>query len=114
MNSNTPIPTATEEEIDRFLARAYADEPCRGRLIFAMDATMSRQPAWDLAIKLQGDMFLAVQEIGGLDVQLVWFRGFDETKATKWLDGPEPLMRLMSKIDCRGGYTQIRRVLAHI
>ena len=29
----------------------------RGRLIFALDATMSRQPTWDLAQSLQAKMF---------------------------------------------------------
>ena len=40
---------------------------------------MSRQPTWDMALKLQADMFSAVKEVGGLDVQLVYFRGFGET-----------------------------------
>ncbi len=51
-----------------------ADE--RGRLLFAMDATMSRQPTWDLACQLQGEMFETVAKTGGLDVQLIYFRGF--------------------------------------
>jgi hypothetical protein len=115
MNSNTLTPTKiSDEDFDRLLAKVYEDEPRRGRLIFAMDATMSRQPTWDMAIKLQGDMFLAVKQIGGLDVQLVFFRGFDETHHSKWLDNPERLVQLMSKIDCRGGYTQIRKVLTHV
>ena len=29
----------------------------RGRLVFALDATMSRQPTWDMACALQADMF---------------------------------------------------------
>ena len=85
----------------------------RGRLIFAMDATMSRQPTWDMALKLQADMFSAVKEVGGLDVQLVYFRGLGETRASKWVSDPDALARLMTRVSCQGGYTQIRKVLTH-
>ena len=55
----------------------------RGRLIFALDATMSRQPTWDLAQSLQAQMFQAAARLGGLDVQLVYFRGFSECRASR-------------------------------
>ena len=104
-------------EIDTFLAKVKAMTPVtgagRGRLIFAMDATMSRQPTWDLALELQGDMFRAVKEVGGLDVQLVYFRGHGETRASKWVSDPEALAALMRRVACQGGYTQIRKVLTH-
>ncbi|MGD9784832.1 MAG: VWA domain-containing protein [Hyphomicrobiaceae bacterium] len=86
----------------------------RGRLVFAMDATMSRQPTWDMALKLQGDMFSAVAEIGGLDVQLVYFRGLGECRASRWVGDPHALARLMSSVTCRGGHTQIGKVLSHV
>jgi hypothetical protein len=86
----------------------------RGRLVFAMDATMSRQPTWDLALALQSDMFRAVKSVGGLDVQLVYFRGAGECRASKWVADPDALARLMTTVDCRGGYTQIGKVLSHI
>lgn len=85
----------------------------RGRLIFAMDATMSRQPTWDMALGLQAGMFSAVQAVGGLDVQLVYFRGFGECRASKWVADPQALARLMTQVSCRGGHTQIGRVLTH-
>jgi hypothetical protein len=66
-----------------------------------------------MALKLQGDMFHAVKEAGGLDVQLVYFRGLDETRASKWVGDPDALARLMTRVSCQGGYTQIRKVLAH-
>src|SRR5690606_29390013 len=56
----------------------------RGRLLFALDATMSRQPTWDLACRLQGEMFETVAKTGGLDVQLIYFRGFGECRASRW------------------------------
>src|SRR5947208_14333752 len=62
----------------------------RGRLIFAMDATMSRQPTWDMALALQADMFQAVKAGGGLDVQLIYFRGTAECRASRWVPAPTP------------------------
>ena len=81
----------------------------RGRLIFALDATMSRQPTWDLAQSLQAKMFEAASGLGGLDVQLVYFRGFNECRASNFVSGGQGLAQLMSRIDVRGGSTQIRR-----
>jgi hypothetical protein len=110
-------PRSSGAEVADFLARVSTIAPVsssgRGRLIFAMDATMSRQPTWDLALGLQADMFHAVKEVGGLDVQLVYFRGFGETRASKWVSDPDALARLMTRVSCQGGYTQIRKVLTH-
>ena len=74
---------------------------------------MSRQPTWDLACKLQGEMFAETARIGGLDVQLVYFRGLAECKASKWASDAARLGNLMARIACRGGNTQIGRVLDH-
>lgn len=109
--------SSAAEDIAAFVAKARAMSPhrpgARGRLVFALDATMSRQPTWDLALKLQADMFRAVKEVGGLDVQLVYFRGLNETRASKWVGDPEALARLMARVACAGGFTQIRKVLSH-
>lgn len=106
-----------DREVSEFLAKvkelAAAPSEERGRLIFAMDATMSRQPMWDMAMSLQGEMFKAIKSIGGLDVQLVYFRGVDECKASKWVSDPESLAKLMTSVKCHGGYTQIRKVISH-
>ena len=85
----------------------------KGRLIFAMDATMSREPTWDLALGLQSEMFAAVKDVGGLDVQLVYFRGAGECRSSKWVSEPDALARLMTMVQCRGGHTQIEKVLGH-
>jgi hypothetical protein len=74
---------------------------------------MSRQPTWDLAAELQSDMFDAAAAIGGLDVQLVYFRGRSETKASKWTREAARLAAMMRRIRCEGGLTQIGRVLGH-
>lgn len=86
--------------------------PC-GRLVFAMDATMSREPTWDMALAIQAEMFEAVRSVGGLDVQLVFFRGAGECRASRWVSEPAALSRLMTTVTCHGGYTQIRKVLSH-
>jgi hypothetical protein len=94
--------------------RAPAAVAGRGRLVFALDATMSRQPTWDMAMRLQGDMFLeAGRTGGGLDVQLLYYRGFGECRASRWVRRGEDLVELMARISVAGGQTQIRRVLAH-
>ena len=77
----------------------------RGRLLFAMDATMSRQPTWDKALQIQSEMFHETARIGGLDVQLVYFRGFGECRASKWVGEPDSLARFMTSVDCRGSNT---------
>jgi hypothetical protein len=79
-----------------------------------MDATMSRQPAWDRALQIQAEMFAETAKVGGLDVQLVYFRGFGECRSSKWVSDPTALARLMTGMECRGGHTQIGKVLAHI
>ena len=107
---------STRSEIDAFLKDVRALKPSgsgQGRLIFAMDATMSRQPSWDLALELQADMFKAVKAVGGLDVQLVYFRGYNECQASKWVGDPDALARLMRQVFCAGGFTQISKVLSH-
>ena len=104
-------------EIDAFLKEARTIAPAseaRGRLIFALDATMSRQPTWDLACELQADMFDAAAAVGGLSVQLVYFRGIGESRASQFVANARALRDLMVKIDCRGGHTQIAKVLTHV
>jgi hypothetical protein len=84
-----------------------------GRLLFALDATMSRQPTWDLACSLQAEMFRAIPKSSGLQVQLLYFRGFGECRASKWVADANGLAKLMTGIACQGGNTQISKVFAH-
>ena len=98
--------------MDAFLdkiARTPAVAPAgsRGRLIFALDATLSRQPTWDLALSLQSRMFETAAASGGLDVQLVYFRGLSECRASRFVTNGGGLAALMQKIDCRGGHTHV-------
>ena len=105
-------------DVDAFLRdlqRAPAVRPGggRGRLIFALDATASREPTWDRACRIQGEMFDATAALGGLDVKLVYYRGFNECKASRWLTRAADLHRAMRAVSCLGGETQIERVLSH-
>lgn len=113
--------TKNPSDVSEFIAKVNAlgqhktpTDAAKGRLIFALDATMSRQPTWDLACSLQAQMFETVEAVGGLDVQLVYFRGYDECRASKWVSDGRGLAKLMGGIDCRGGHTQISKVLSHI
>jgi hypothetical protein len=113
----SPAARSGSSEIDAFLAKAKAIAPVatsgRGRMIFALDATMSRQPTWDTAQQLQAEMFDEAGKTGALDVQLVYFRGFNECRASRWVSETRSLRDLMTGIECRAGNTQIGRVLAH-
>ena len=85
----------------------------RGRLVFAVDATASREPTWAIAKELQAKMFREAAPIGKLDVQLVCYGG-DSCRKTEWVSSGEELARLMGKIACDAGMTQIGRVLDHV
>ncbi|MBE0585958.1 MAG: VWA domain-containing protein [Desulfofustis sp.] len=115
MKNLTVHQKSSAREISSFLKTAGKTDPTRsGRLVFALDATMSRQPTWDRAMKIQTSMFDAVGTAGGLAVQLVFFRGFGECRASKWVINGAALRDLMAAIDCRGGHTQLLKVLSHV
>ncbi|MCU0789997.1 MAG: VWA domain-containing protein [Nitratireductor sp.] len=110
-----PAPGRSQaSELASFLEAAKTLNPeGSGRLVFSLDATMSRQPTWDRACEIQASMFDAVAKIGSLSVQLVYFRGFGECRASKWVVNARALRDLMTTITCAGGKTQIGKVLKH-
>jgi hypothetical protein len=110
-------PTA-RTEVDAFLQKLAAMPSARpagqrGRLIFALDATASRQPTWDRACHIQAEMFKETAALGGLDIQLVFYRGFGEFHASAWLGSAADLLKQMTAVTCLGGKTQIGKVLRH-
>lgn len=117
MSDKVPARPSSRREIDAFLKSA-AQTPtlasAKGRLVFAIDATMSRAPTWDAASEIQSDMFDVAQDIGGLAVQLVWFRGRGEFRASGWTTTPAALAGHMREVRCASGFTQLRRVLSHV
>ncbi len=114
-----PDQPGARSEVDGFL-RKLASMPAvrpaagqRGRLIFALDATASRQPTWDRACQIQAEMFQETAALGGLDIQLVFYRGFREFDASPWLGSAADLLGRMTAVTCLGGKTQIAKVLRH-
>jgi hypothetical protein len=107
-----------QSRVDKFLAGA-TKKPAfqRGNLIFALDATASREKTWDSAVQLQAGMFREAATIGGLNVQLVYYRGMDgfngACKTSQWVSDPLMLAKFMAPIRCEAGETQIAKVLNH-
>ncbi len=114
-NLTKPSPSG---EIDAFLNKVASTpvlrpDGARGRLIFALDATASREPTWDRACQIQGEMFSETEALGGLEIQMVYYRGFGGFNATPWINNSKSLVGYMTDVHCSGGRTQIERVLAH-
>ncbi len=110
--------TSSRSDIDAFLdqVRTLTSTTApgqRGRLILALDATMSRHPTWNTARRLQIEMFREAAAVGGLDVQLVYYRGLAECRASRWVSEAVHLAGLMERIHCQGGHTQIGKILSH-
>jgi hypothetical protein len=115
--ANSLKPAAAGTDVDAFIRKVAAMPQVRkasnGRLIFAMDATASRQPTWDRAAAIQDQMFEATAALGGLEIQLVFYRGFRECKASRWYAASADLHRAMRGVSCAAGETQIERILDH-
>ena len=109
---------SSRNEVSDFLAKVARTPPATHtgevcRLLFAMDATASREPTWDHACHLQGQMFTATSDLGDLRVQLCHYGGFNHFKAGQWCQSGTELMQEMTRVRCLGGHTQIARVLKH-
>ncbi|MBM3512010.1 MAG: VWA domain-containing protein, partial [Alphaproteobacteria bacterium] len=68
-DSGAPAPRSSRAEVDAFLKKVAQTVPVaaggRGRLMFALDATASREPTWDRACQIQGQMFAETAALGG-------------------------------------------------
>lgn len=117
-DGNLPSNKSSPSDVEAFLQKVASTRSPkapgkRGRLIFGMDATASRQPMWDRAAAIQGQMFSETTALGGLELQLAYYRGFGEFKASNWLVDGEKLLKLMTTVFCLAGETQIEKLLAH-
>lgn len=118
-----PGKRSTPSDVTGFLAKvekhktvlaAQKKEPSKAcRLIFAMDATASRQPMWDSACHLQVEMFNATTVQQNLGVQICYYRGYQEFTSSPWLYNSEAVRQKMCSVSCLGGHTQIHKVLSH-
>lgn len=118
MNDKTLSRRGGTDDVSAFLekvASAPIIKPAgeRGRLIFALDATASREPTWEKACRIQGQMFTAASASGGLEIQLCYYRGYAEFDASRWLRQADDLVKQMTAVHCLGGYTQIAKLLRH-
>lgn len=111
-----PAARSSSQEIAQFLHKSRAISQFveqQPRLMFAVDATASRQPTWDHATRLQQEMFLTSGKVAPLAVQLCYYCGFSEFRASRWLTDSEALANLMGRVRCEGGHTQITKLLKH-
>lgn len=112
-----PKPPAKDnppQDVRAFLERAKNVQRFtagRSRLLFAIDATASRQPTWDLACELQADMFRASADLASLTIQLAYYRGLGELQFSGWHTDAAALAERMSGVHCAAGRTQIARLL---
>ncbi|MFK7791825.1 MAG: VWA domain-containing protein [Devosiaceae bacterium] len=112
-SSSKPATPSNGASVDAFVAAlGAAPKPgSSGRLMFALDATLSRERTWDKAMNIQSSMFAEASNVNGLAMKLIYFRGFDECRASGWQTDGKKLAKLMQGIGCLGGQTQISRVL---
>ena len=116
MAENLPTKSSPAEIaafVEKLKAMPAVRAQSRGRLLFAMDATASREPSWDQACRIQAEMFEETKRLGGLEIQLAYYRGFGEFETTPWLTNAAELTRRMTGVSCLGGETQIGKVLRH-
>ncbi len=109
---------SSSSEVDTFLSKVAATPLVKtsntaGRLIFAMDATGSREPAWEQTSHIQAEMFEQTTALGGLAVQLCYYRGQGEFHTSAWSSSSRQLLALMTEVRCRSGLTQIHKILRH-
>lgn len=108
--------TSSDQQVQAFIQQVRATPTVRrpdevGRLIFAIDATASRESTWDQAMHVQAEMFQETKALGGLQVQLAYYRGFGEFDASNWYSDADALLRRMTEVSCLAGRTQIAKVL---
>ena len=105
-----------QSHIDKFIAQ-QTGRIGGGKLIFALDATASRGPTWDMARGLTGDMIREAASVGQLEMQLVFFSGGMDTPrrcaSSEWMTDPTRFVRTMEQVRCESGYTQIAKALEH-
>jgi len=111
MTAPVPIVSQQRKHLEAFFSKV---NPVRARLVFSIDATQSRQPTWDMAAGLTAQMFETAAAIGSLDIQLLYYRGYRECVASRWLSDAPSLIAAMQRVRCESGHTQIGRVLDHI
>jgi hypothetical protein len=99
------VASATPRET---LAKALAPSG-RPRLLFAMDATASREPSWQLAQTITGAMFAAVP--GALDVALAYHGGGRLKEVTPFAADTRAFLDKVHTVQCEAGGTALTALL---
>src|SRR5262249_29263513 len=86
----------------------------RGRIAFIIDATGSRERTWDAATQLQGEMFSEAANLGGLEMQVTYFGGFNNVARSGWASEPREPQPFIGRVRCATGQTKYARALAHV
>jgi hypothetical protein len=107
----TNLPAGHSQRVADFLQKVSV---ARGRIAFVIDATMSREQTWNAAAELQAEMFSEAAKLGGLEMQVTYFRGLAEVKSSPWTSDARELQQMMTRIRCEGGYTKYARAFAHV
>lgn len=116
MDKNKQLNLSSANQLDNFIeqiknAPVPVSHTGRGRILFALDATASRERSWDHASHIQNEMFVAADKLGGLQLKLCYFRGFNDFYASDWLSDSSHLQTIMGKVHCMAGHTQIGKIL---
>lgn len=118
MSQKKPTALTSVKGVDQFLTLLdKTTDQCQShsaRLLFALDATASREGTWNEARRLHATLFdVAAEYRGRLKVQLCFYQGFDLFQRSEWLDDAQALKQRMLQVQCLGGYSQIEKVLLH-
>jgi hypothetical protein len=82
-----------------------------GHLIFGLDLTGSREASLCHARIATAAMFDTIKAIGKVAVKLIYYRGTNECRESRWHDNPAALSQSMLTLSCETGQTQIARLL---
>jgi hypothetical protein len=111
--THAPKNTSVEQFLSDASRAKVPAERSTHRLLIGLDATASRQPTWDLACELHAELFTEAARAGNIAIQLCYYRGLNEFVASRWATTPSQLRDHMVSVSCRGGRTQICKLLAH-
>lgn len=100
---------ATTRGDPALIAQALAPARDRPRLVFAIDATASREPAWQAAKATTDALFHALP--GQLDIALAVHSGSRLTAFTDFASDPAPLRQAASLLQCEAGITRLLDIL---
>jgi hypothetical protein len=107
----TNLPASHAKQVAAFLEKVRT---VRGRIAWVVDVTMSREETWDAASQLQAEMFSEAAKLGGLEMQVIYFRGVDEVGASVWTSDARELQQMMTSIRCQSGHTKYARAFARV